>query len=79
MKKNHEIAGITNCEITKCGDPLYKRKFRHTYVSIEYEFSIESNLSGYTFVNLSCLYYWLVKECGYLYTKKIGNNYPHDI
>ena len=20
---NHEIAGITNCEITKCGDPLY--------------------------------------------------------
>ena len=23
LKQNHEIAGITNCEITKCGDPLY--------------------------------------------------------
>ena len=22
LKENHEIAGITNCEITKCGDPL---------------------------------------------------------
>ena len=24
LKQNHEIAGITNCEITKCGDPLYE-------------------------------------------------------
>ena len=23
LKMNHEIAGITNSEITKCGDPLY--------------------------------------------------------
>ena len=23
LKENHEIAGIMNCEITKCGDPLY--------------------------------------------------------
>ena len=23
QKQNHEIAGITNCEITKCEDPLY--------------------------------------------------------
>ena len=23
LKQNHEIAGITNCEITKCGNPLY--------------------------------------------------------
>ena len=23
LKENHKIAGITNCEITKCGDPLY--------------------------------------------------------
>ena len=23
LKQNHEIAGIMNCEITKCGDPLY--------------------------------------------------------
>ena len=23
LKQNHEIAGITNCEITKCGDSLY--------------------------------------------------------
>ena len=23
LKQNHKIAGITNCEITKCGDPLY--------------------------------------------------------
>ena len=22
LKKNHKIAGITNCKITKCGDPL---------------------------------------------------------
>ena len=21
LKQNHEIVGITNCEITKCGDP----------------------------------------------------------
>jgi hypothetical protein len=23
LKVNHEIEGITNCEITKCGNPLY--------------------------------------------------------
>ena len=23
LKQNHEMAGITNCEITKCGDLLY--------------------------------------------------------
>ena len=23
LKQNHEIAGITDCEITKCKDPLY--------------------------------------------------------
>ena len=23
MNQNHEIAGIMNCEIMKCGDPLY--------------------------------------------------------
>ena len=24
LKQNHEIAGTANCDITKCGDPLYK-------------------------------------------------------
>ena len=28
LKGNHEIAGITNCEITKCGDPLYQEQTR---------------------------------------------------
>ena len=27
LKENHEIEGITNCEITKCGDLLYLQWF----------------------------------------------------
>ena len=26
-EENHKIAGITNCEITKCQDPLYMQSY----------------------------------------------------
>ena len=29
QKQNHEIAGITNFEITKCGDPLYVLVYKY--------------------------------------------------
>ena len=55
LKQNHKIAGITNCEITKCGDPLYcgkNLKYQAWFNSISHC----AKLTSIGIINSSCLY-----------------------
>ena len=55
LKQNHEIAGITNCEITKCGDPLY-------YISVSQKLVILGFSPQIFFIKKNCFFCFILMK-----------------